>query len=77
MGNCPGDDSQCYGPLAPVVPGSATTIQVPFSALSGGTPISAFDPSTLVDVEWQLSPSPGADGGACTASFTVKNVSFY
>jgi hypothetical protein len=77
MGSCPGDDSQCYGPLAPVVPGAATTVHVPFSALSGGTPVSALDPSTLVDVEWQLSPAPGADGGACTASFTVKNVAFY
>lgn len=76
-GSCPGDDSQCYGPLATVVPGAATTIKVPFTALSGGTPTSALNPSTLVDVEWQLSPSPGADGGACSANFTVKNVSFY
>jgi hypothetical protein len=77
MGSCPGDDSECYGPLATVVPGAATTIKVPFTALTGGTPISALDPSTLVDVEWQLSPSAGADGGACAANFTVKNVSFY
>jgi hypothetical protein len=77
MGSCAGDDSECYGPLALVVPGTATTIEVPFKALSGGAPISALDPSTLVDVEWQLSPSPGAVGGACAASFTVKNVSFY
>ncbi|HEY6475103.1 MAG TPA: hypothetical protein VI456_00895 [Polyangia bacterium] len=77
MGSCPGDDSQCYGPLATVVPGAATTIKVPFTALSGGTPVSALDPSTLVDVEWQLSPSPGADGGACSANFTVSNVAFY
>jgi hypothetical protein len=77
MGSCPGDDSRCYGPLAPVVPGTATTIEVPFKTLSGGAPIGALDPSTLVDVEWQLSPSPGADGGACAASFTVENVAFY
>ncbi len=76
-GSCPGDDSQCYGPLARVVPGAATTIKVPFAALSGGTPTSALDPSRLVDVEWQLSPSPGAGDGACVANFTVKNVSFY
>ncbi len=76
-GGCAGSDSQCYGPIANVVPGTATTIKVPFSALTAGAPISKLDPSTLVDVEWQLSAPTGADGGSCSASFTVKNVAFY
>ena len=69
----------CYGPLAPVVPGASTTttIKVPFSALTAGSPISKLDPSTLVDVQWQLSAPTGADGGSCAADFTVENVAFY
>jgi hypothetical protein len=73
-GACAGSDSQCYGPLANVVPGATTTIRVPFSALTAGVPISRLDPSTLVDVEWQLS---APTGGSCSASFSVKNVAFY
>ena len=76
-GSCPGTDSTCYGPLAPVVPGTATTIKVPFSALTAGSPIAKLDPATLVDVEWQLSAPTGADGGSCAANFTVTNVAFY
>jgi hypothetical protein len=82
-GSCPGTDSSCYGPLAPVVPGApsdaspVTTIKVPFSSLTGGSPISKLDPTTILDVEWQLSAPTGADGGACSANFTVKNVAFY
>ncbi|HTB57639.1 MAG TPA: hypothetical protein VLC06_07175 [Polyangia bacterium] len=77
QGSCPGTDSTCYGPLAPVVPGTAPTIKVPFSALMAGSPIAKLDPATLVDVEWQLSAPIGADGGACSANFTVENVAFY
>ncbi len=82
-GACPGTSSTCYGPLAPVVPGAppdgsaVTTIKVPFSALTGGSPISKLDPATILDVEWQLSAPTGADGGSCSANFTVKNVGFY
>jgi hypothetical protein len=82
-GACPGTNSTCYGPLAPVAPGAAsdasstTTIKVPFSALSGGSPISKLDPATILDVEWQLSAPTGVDGGSCSANFTVKNVAFY
>ncbi len=76
-GACAGSDSQCYGPLANVALGATTTVKVPFSVLSAGSPISSLDPSTLVDVEWQLSAPTGADGGSCSANFTVKNVAFY
>jgi hypothetical protein len=77
MGSCPADDSQCYEPLAPIVPGTATTIQVPFRSLSFGQPVAALDPSTLVYLQWLLNPPRDADGGVCTASFTIKNVAFY
>ena len=82
-GSCPGTSSACYGPLAPVATAAtpdaatATTIKVPFSALAGGSPVSKLDPATIVDVEWQLSAPTGADGGSCSANFTVKNVAFY
>jgi hypothetical protein len=77
VGSCPADDSQCYGPLAPVVPGTATTIQVPFTSLTSGAPVAALDASTLVYLQWLLNPARDADGGVCTASFTIKNVAFY
>jgi hypothetical protein len=77
QGSCPGTDSTCYGPLASVVPGTSTRIEVSFAALTAGSPIAKLDPSTLVDVEWQLSAPTGADGGSCAASFTVENVAFY
>jgi hypothetical protein len=75
-GACSGTDSSCYGPFASVA-ASTTTIKVPFSAMSGGSPQSTPDRSTIVDVVWQLSAPTGADGGSCAASFTVENVSFY
>jgi hypothetical protein len=75
-GACPGTDSSCYGPFASVVP-TATTVKVPFSAMSAGSPISKPDTSTIVTVTWQLSAPTGADGGSCAANFTVENVSFY
>jgi hypothetical protein len=75
-GACSGTDSSCYGPFASVVP-TATTVKVPFSAMSAGSPVSNPDPSTVVDVIWQLSAPTGADGGSCAASFTVENVAFY
>jgi hypothetical protein len=75
-GSCPGTDSTCYGPLAPVTAG-ATTIKVPFSALTAGSPIAKLDPTTILDVEWQLSAPTGAGGGSCAADFTVENVAFY
>lgn len=71
-GSCSGG-SACYGPAAPVTPG-ATTVKVPFVTLSGGVPVGPLDPSTLVTVQWQLAPPAS---GACSADFTVSNVSFY
>jgi hypothetical protein len=75
-GSCAGTDSTCYGPLASVASG-ATLIKVPFSSLTGGAPVAKLDPATIVEVEWELSAPTGADGGSCSANFTVENVAFY
>jgi hypothetical protein len=81
-GGCAGTDATCYGPSADVTPEAiaatpgAPTIEVPFTTLAGGMPHDKLDPTTLVDVQWQLS-APLTDAAGCTASFTVENVSFY
>ncbi|HEY4183660.1 MAG TPA: hypothetical protein VGP07_01265 [Polyangia bacterium] len=75
-GACSGTDSNCFGPFATVVP-STTTVKVPFSAMSGGSPQSTPDTTTIFDVIWQLTAPTGTDGGSCAASFTVSNVTFY
>jgi hypothetical protein len=83
-GACAGTDSSCYGPAADVTAAalaatpSAPTINVPFASLIGGMPISTFDPSFMVSLQWQLSTTlANPDGGTCSAKFTVANVSFY
>jgi hypothetical protein len=82
-GACMGSPSTCYGPEADVTAAAlaatsaAPTIQVPFTAQSGGMPIGSLDPSTIVTVQWQLTAPMGADAGGCSASFTVSNVAFY
>src|SRR5690606_28905658 len=52
---------------------SAVSIQVPFSSLQGGSPVSSLDPSTLSIVQWQLQGS----SGACQAKLTITAVAFY
>ena len=80
-GACTGGDSVCYPPMSMVMTtlaaadGGKTTIEVPFSALHGGSPIAQLDPSSIVTVQWQLGPAAGAS--ACSANFTLANVEFY
>jgi hypothetical protein len=83
-GGCPGTASTCYGPSTDVTAqalaatAAAPTIKVPFSALTAGMPNATLDPTTIVDVQWQLSARTGAaDAGGCAATFTVENVAFY
>jgi hypothetical protein len=83
-GACAGTDANCYGPAADITTAalaatpSAPTIQVPFTSLTGGVPISNFDPNFMVSLQWQLSSTlTNPDGGTCSAKFTVTNVSFY
>jgi hypothetical protein len=77
-GGCSGTSSTCYGASASVVTNGATAIVVPFSTLTGGRPVSTLDPSSLVNVQWQLAgPTSSANAGGCAANITVSNVSFY
>jgi hypothetical protein len=56
----------CYGPSATVA--SSGTVEVPFSALTGGMPLSLLDPKDIIGVQWQLiAPSPAADAGVDAA----------
>jgi hypothetical protein len=48
----------CYGPSATVA--SSGTVEVPFSALTGGMPISQLDPKDIIGVQWQLLAPPAA-----------------
>jgi hypothetical protein len=52
---------------------SAVTLQVPFSSLRNGSPVSTLDPSKLENIEWLLTGS----GGACQANLTVTDVVLY
>jgi hypothetical protein len=83
-GGCNPNVSSCYGPsvdvttVALAATAAAPTIRVPFASVTGGMPQSLLDSHTIVTVQWALSGTiGGADGGACSASFTVSNVSFY
>jgi hypothetical protein len=76
-GACHGTDSTCYGPSIIVRPGP-TTLRVPFSALTGGTPLYKVKASVLIGVAWQLLGATGLSSGAgCTASISIENASFY
>jgi hypothetical protein len=70
-GACPGT-SVCYGPAVNVAP-SATTVSVPFSALSGGMPTPLLDATKVVSAQWQLT----APIGGCSADVTVANLTLY
>jgi len=59
-----------------MVTSTATTIQVPFTGPTGGSPATAIDPKNLTGVQWQLSNSNTATT-TCTGTITVDNVTFY
>jgi hypothetical protein len=82
-GGCAAPAASCYGPLANVTTAALAattatpTVQVPFASMGGGSPTATVDPNKLVSLQWQLLAVAGADGGGCTASFSVENVAFY
>jgi hypothetical protein len=83
-GTCAGTSSTCYPPSADVTAAAlaattaAPSVKVPFPSFAGGSPISSFDRSTIITVQWQLASGLGVtDGGACAAAFSVSNVAFY
>jgi len=83
-GGCVGTSASCYNPAADFTAAAlaatldSPTIRVPFTAMTGGMPISTFDPKYMVGLQWQLSTTlANPDGGSCLAQFTVENVKLY
>ncbi len=82
-GDCTAAAGTCYGPIANVTAAAlaatvaAPTVEVSFASMVGGSPTATADPTKIISVQWQLITAGNADGGACTASFSVENVSFY
>jgi hypothetical protein len=83
-GGCAGTSASCYGPAADFTAAALAatpadpTIRVPFTSMTGGMPVSTFDPAFMVGVQWQLSTTlANPDNGSCAANFTVENVMFY
>lgn len=52
-----------------------TTVQVPWSAFSGGVPAGPTDSTQLTGVQWQLTIPAGT--GTCAADLSITNVKFY
>ncbi len=82
-GACQGSGSTCFGPVAnetsaaSAATASVPTVKVPFASMTGGEPVATVDPTRVVSLQWQLVSAANADGGGCSANFSVKNVSFY
>ena len=76
-GACQGSASSCFGPSVIVHPGPAT-LEVPFSAVTGGNPLYKVDGSGVVGVAWELLGATGLrDGGSCAANISIENAAFY
>lgn len=71
-GSC--TDSLCLDPTSSVLNSGAVT--VPFSALSGGTPDPSVETSALMDLQWQLNVPTDGVTPACSAHFTITDISF-
>ena len=54
----------------------AGTTTVHFAELAGGSPVPTVDAARLTGVHWQVMPPTGVSAAACTANFTVDDVSF-
>ena len=66
--------ASCFSPM--VQPVGAGTTTVHFAELAGGSPMSTVDAARLTGVHWQVMPPTGVSAAACTANFTVDDVSF-
>jgi hypothetical protein len=58
------------------VPATATAIQVPWSMLAGGAPMSALDPSRIIQLQWQL-PWSCQGSTPYMADVKITDVQFY
>ena len=66
----------CYPPFStPLSIQGSKTYEVPFTAISEGSPVHEVDPRSVTDVGWKLwAPLAGAP---CEASFVVDDVAFF
>lgn len=51
-------------------------VQIPFSSFVGGGPDTTFDPSHIIQIQWQL-PWPCTGGTPYTTNVTIQDVGFY
>jgi hypothetical protein len=66
--------TQCLSPgFGPILPGPTF---VPFSAMTGGTPLATVDSSALNGISWLLVPPTDGESAPCTASFTISSIAF-
>lgn len=56
------------------MPSSASTVQIPWSSLTGGAPTSPASPGDVMGFQWQFHCP---EGGACALNVTLDNVRFY
>jgi hypothetical protein len=76
-GDCLTAGETCSPSIANIdVPATPSDVKVPFSTLSGGAPVAAFDPAHIIQIQWQL-PWQCQGGTPYMASVTIANVQFY
>ena len=66
--------AMCVPPFSAPV-GVGTTV-MPFSEVSGGSPMPTVDVTALNGVQWLLNAPTAGDAASCSASFTVSDVAF-
>jgi len=66
-----------YAPQMTItVPATATTVMVPFTGPSNGSPGTPVDKTKLTGVQWQFTTAAGA-ANSCAVNITIDNVKFY
>jgi hypothetical protein len=58
------------------IPATPTLVKVPFSMLTGGAPVSTFDPAHIIQIQWQF-PWQCQGGTPYMGTATISNVQFY
>ncbi len=71
-GECEGDWSDCVSNQVSVeITTEVTTVQVPWTDLTGGMPIDTMDPTEILGLQWQVNCA------SCTPEFTLDEVQFF
>ncbi len=75
-GECVGDFTTCtYNKLAGVpVPATPMPLRVPFVSLVGGQPVTPFDPTEMLGLQWQFNCDPTSP---CAVEVTLDDLMFY